>query len=690
MDGMKRFLFGILLLLSQSSNSQVTWDGGGDGISWNDASNWSTNTVPVLTDNVLLDNSVVIAAYTVNIPAGSVTVSINSLRITPLGLNTITILIPSTNTANPGLAVTGSGDALVLNNNGILQNSTGAAGGAVGLTVAGSFRINNGGKYIHNNERGHAAIVNQLSIAAGTELGIFEFNVPGPSAFTISASGRTYGTLILNAAAAGTKTYAVPTALNPLTINGHFQLNQGTSFTWSAVSNIVVNRNLIQQSTSIITLGTVATSPKLFIKGDIDLRGILTENTTGTPAVELNGSTTIQQLSITGTLSGNNLDFVINNPLGTALLGDLLLPYRLSFIQGNLTIGNNSITAPATIGFTSTRHVITNGTGMLKIPGIGAGPIIFPIGINATSWNPVTIAAGNGVDYSARVETGISPVIAFPTYGINRTWNLMASVVNPGVTVSFQYAAADANAGVLPQPQLMEILQTDGVTTWSIIPGNTNINPAGADPSFVITTSSPLTINNSPVPYALGKKGGWILPVGYFIACRAEYRNSTGRISWKVTNIDDLNNFEVQRKINNSVFQTIARISPVSNQLEYDFTDPTISKGINQYRIRADLRNNGIRYSNIVAIIHDSKDILISIAPNPVHTSATLTLSSARQGGVHFTIYDMSGKLVKKWYSNFHQGITTIPIDVTDLQQGVYQVLASSLDTRTFFRFAKL
>lgn len=49
------------------SGSGIFWDGGGDGVSWNDAFNWSTDAVPTGTDVVFLDHSIVGGAYSVDI-----------------------------------------------------------------------------------------------------------------------------------------------------------------------------------------------------------------------------------------------------------------------------------------------------------------------------------------------------------------------------------------------------------------------------------------------------------------------------------------------------------------------------------------------------------------------------------------------------------------------------------------------
>src|SRR5262245_35824976 len=130
----KLFLIWILSSTSIFAYTQTKWDGGGDGLSWSDALNWVGDIVPGPSDNVLLDNSIVPGTYTVNLPPGVVVITINSLIISPTLPSTITLLLPASNMANPGLNITGSGDALILNQNAVLKNASGASTGG-GLNI---------------------------------------------------------------------------------------------------------------------------------------------------------------------------------------------------------------------------------------------------------------------------------------------------------------------------------------------------------------------------------------------------------------------------------------------------------------------------------------------------------------------------------------------------------------------------
>lgn len=242
---MKRIIIlSIGICFCASLDAQVKWDGGGDGVSWNDPANWLPDGVPLATSNVKLDNSTILSSYTVNLGSTNITTFVNTLSISPGSGISIVLKIPATNTANPGLNVGGMGDALIIDSGATILNSTGVAGGGVGLVVSNGIRINNGGKYIHNNIRGNAGIVSQLSSASGTEKGIFEFDVPGTAGYAVSLSGRTFGTLIFSANAAGLSRTYTGNGTSNLAIRGDLIINPGATMSCTITGNVVLSGNL--------------------------------------------------------------------------------------------------------------------------------------------------------------------------------------------------------------------------------------------------------------------------------------------------------------------------------------------------------------------------------------------------------------------------------------------------------------
>ena len=397
---MKRALIltGIAILCRTQLNAQSKlWDGGGSDSLWTNPLNWADDIVPGLTDEVLLDNSIVLDNYAVKLPAGSASTSISKLTMIPSANKTVRLIIPSINTANPGLNITGIGDALILNKGAVLVNATGVGSGGVGLNIAGTFRINNGGRYIHQNVRGNAAIVSQLSSVAGTEEGIFEFDIPS-GAGTLSLNGRTFGHLVLSAtAAAGVRTYTA-TGNSAITINGNLEINPGVTFSYGAnVSTITVKKNLVIAAGATFNIANGANSSLVNVKGDLTVAGTIRESGASTGSgIELSGNIS-QHVTVTGTIA-DTVFFRIDNTAGIILNSPLSLPYSLQLQKGQVT---TSLTNMLTLqrGCTLQADSLSGSfiDGPLRKEGLAnASKFLFPVGKNNMHrWMELKNATGN-------------------------------------------------------------------------------------------------------------------------------------------------------------------------------------------------------------------------------------------------------------------------------------------------------
>ena len=169
----------------------------------------------------------------------------------------------------PCFTATGPGYGILLNAGAIFRNSAAVSSG-VNLVVADSFRINNGGRYIHNTRASHAGNISQaLSRGLGTENGSFEFDVPG-GAYTTSITNRVYGNLIFSATASGGSQSYNSIAANPCTIKGDLQINDGVIFNIDLTNTFTINRDLLMQN-SMFNLASQPNNTRYIIRGNITL-----------------------------------------------------------------------------------------------------------------------------------------------------------------------------------------------------------------------------------------------------------------------------------------------------------------------------------------------------------------------------------------------------------------------------------
>ena len=190
------------LLASWTASGQWKWDGEAGDSSWTTPANWFPDGVPASGDDVLLDNSLLNKDYEVRLPAGAISISLDSLILQPGAGKVIRLVIPSTNKAAPALSITGPGESLRIEAGAVLINASGAASGEP-LQPAGWLRISDGGRYIHATPRANARLIDRLSTEPGTSTGIFEFDVPGTSGYTVSLTGNTFGSVVFRSKAAG-------------------------------------------------------------------------------------------------------------------------------------------------------------------------------------------------------------------------------------------------------------------------------------------------------------------------------------------------------------------------------------------------------------------------------------------------------------------------------------------------------
>lgn len=694
---MKKYFVSLLLLfITLVPGAQVTWDGGGDGISWNDQDNWTGDNLPGATDNVLLDNSSVTTSYTVGLPAGAVTVTLLSLTITPSGGNTITLNLPTTSTAAPGLSITGAGDALVLNSNAVFRNSSGATSGST-VDIANTFRINNGGHYIHNTPRGNASIVAQLSTAAGTESGEFEFDVPAAS-YTPSLSGRNYGSLTFKSVASGGTATYIGGGASTCTVRGNLSINTGVIFSLSMSANFVIQQDYTQFPSSTFNLQSSTNNNMVRIAGDIVYDGIITESNSGLPGIELNG-TVPQVVSGTGQFQ-NSVTFVVNNPAGITLGSALALPYHLTLTEGRInTTAVNLLTLldNATVSGSSATSFVN---GPMKKA--GDDPFVFPIG-KGSVLAPFAISGGTGAtvtdeftaEYFRSNPQGIyggCPVFCMP--GLDHIsyveyWNLErnAGTATKQVTLAV-HALSFCKLLASTYVSRRDVTQwTNEATTISFGPvacgtglecGTLTTTAALASFGvFTLATDQPFSAN--PLPIRLSS-----------FDARKQSSN-TALISWELAaTCSKDTRFEVQRSSDGRLFSRLSELPGNETSLVYNIIDNRLDKGRTWYRLEMTDENGTVSYSRVVAIINDDRDLLITtVFPNPVKDEAMILLSAANGGRVQVEVYSISGHNVKSWIAVINEGSNNIPVYLAGLQAGVYYIMVSDQQTKAVSRFIK-
>lgn len=375
------------------AGAQIRWDGEAANGYWSDPLNWENNQTPGPEDTVLMDHSYVEGNYTVQLPSGDTLVVVHQLHLMPGFSDSITLLLPNANTVSPAFQAGGEGAAIIIGNRATFINNSGAASGTpVSVSGEGFFRIENGGHYIHRTERGHTTgLVSRLAVDAGTEEGIFEFDVPGAAAYTVSVSNRIYGHLVFSADAAGVNKTYTGAGINPLQVQSSLHIKPAALFSYgSNVSQIEIAGDCRIDSGGRFNIANGVNPSAIWLSGHLHCDGTILQTGAATLSSWQMRGTSPQTISGMGKWIGK-ISLVVNNAAGVLLPDTLFLPYHLDLQNGKV------ITQGAAALVMQSSGTVSNASANSFVEGrmgwIGGSPFVFPIGTGGI-FAPIGIDGG--------------------------------------------------------------------------------------------------------------------------------------------------------------------------------------------------------------------------------------------------------------------------------------------------------
>ncbi|MGI4736003.1 MAG: T9SS type A sorting domain-containing protein [Janthinobacterium lividum] len=676
------------------------WTGAAGTTSWFDAANWEGGTLPASADDVVLDHRYVAAKYTVSLSSGSQTAqsatTVSSLRLRPQAGDSILFDIPPTNTLAAALTISRSatGDtAIYIGNRGFLSQRSGATeNGSVPLDVAGTnptVFILNGGSVRHQSVRGATEYVENLSGAAGTELGNFYYRLPVAGTATISGSGRTYGNLIFQKLPALATANYTASGVSNLTVNGTLTTEVGTVFTSSLTGDVVLKGNLLNN-------GNLRVTPALNGSGT---RQLLLQ---GTAAQVVAGVALGDPATATSYLA-TNANLEINNAAGVTLQTPVTLSNVLTLTKGFLTTSATNVLTlmPAATMSAGSENSFVNGPVARPITSVDNATGVytsytFPVGKGA-SYRPITlnISSQSGTTtYRAEQFEG-DPGQNTAGSDLTRVSKLRWFTITPfsgttvaqpsgfAGTISLSYGPTDG----ITDPSAKTLVlakRADASQPWANI-GRTNItNTSLAGPAnstltssvftsfsdFVLASTDPsATIN--PLPVTLTSFGALRLPGGAV------------QVNWATASEQHSAYFEVQRSLDGSTFTTVDKVlaSGTTTQTHaYTSRDQVAPASKLHYRLRQVDTDGTETFSPVVILAPTEAAAPLALYPNPAHDQLTI----AAAAGLEVQVCDLTGRVLQT---------TILPtsgkLSMAALPAGTYLLRVSVGGQRRALRFTK-
>lgn len=408
--------------------------------------------------------------------------------------------------------------------------------------------------------------------------------------------------------------------------------------------------------------------------------------------------------SLTGTLK-------INNSAGLPTTGVTLSQSTTVAGTLDLTLGKLTTSAGQLVTINNAASIINAGAnsfinGPAKKVGDDAS-FTFPVG-KGSIYAPIGISGGTGANASdeftaeyvrgnPQSSTGACPIYCQP--GMDHVsyveyWTLdrnVASTATKQITLDVHATSfcAEINNTYVSQWDPSAPDKWSRETSSSILTGTVGILELGT-----VTTVNPISSFAANRYFTLGTDRPFLnnpLPVTLVDFKIKKYSEQAAIAEWELTDYCfTATQFELEHSTDKTSFAVIAVQPGKENSRFYFHNDTRIAKGTNWYRLKITEVDGKITYSKVIAVINDTKGLLItSVFPNPVSNTATITLSAARSGMADVQLYDISGTVVYRRRSAIAEGTNNLPIELGKLSAGVYHLAVQSADSKAVYRLVK-
>lgn len=413
-------------------------------------------------------------------------------------------------------------------------------------------------------------------------------------------------------------------------------------------------------ATPVLAIVQIGGSPTILQGSMGSSAPIFNVNTTGLQLLYSAGTGNIS----TGTevpLSRNVTFLTINNANLTSLTltgGNLAVTGTLNCSAGNMLLGANTLTAGVMSGGSATSHIITDGTGKLA-SSVATTPITFPVGANATMYDPVVLTenAAVGNTYAVKVENGAvvnSP--ADPTKTVQKNWDISkvtSNASNVNATLTYD-ATTTVGANYNAAGSLVVGHWNSVASIWEEFPATisgTSVSVTG------LTSFSPFAIANATA----------LLPIE-LISFTAKKTGNDIRLDWATASESNNEKFEIERSQDGKNFAKVGSKDgrgTTTSVTNYNFTDNQAPQTILYYRLKQMDFDKKFTYTQILAIDNRREKEGVLVYPNPA--TELLYFQTENQEQPIF-IYNTSGLLVKK--------LDTVPssLSISDLPAGIYLI----------------
>lgn len=569
----------------------------------------------------------------------------------------------------------------------------------------------------------------QESVAVNTDASAGAFTVSSQNTATSwTANGTNTATITWNVA--GTNTGSV----NCSNVDIILSTDGGVTFTDTLAAN---TPNDGSQAVTIPSLPTAIGRVMVKARGNIFFN-VNAANITITSSCSANGSTFSPTSSVTGAVGNSALDLSLSPVYGSLVTSGGTISGQLTASDpaGYLAVYNTISTScdyynGNTYRYDSYRFTPSVSGSYTFSRNSGSFYDIFNVysgdftptspctnfmmsscqdvgGLAVVNSYSVTLNAGQYYTLTVGSFNGANPTLPENyTIGVSGPGGLYNNTPSPGAGFNYTYVIVDNATGLIKAIDASSDLSnaaTYPVGTTYTIYGLSYSNAVSlatlnsyAGTSF---TSFRNTILYNPATLCGSVASNTVLVTVTSVLSSAQLlpltANKTGNsvnLKWATNSSENSNYFEVWRSGNNTTFDqlvgTVFAKGNSTDRVDYELNDNSPLPAWNYYRVKQVAKDGSISQGNIAKVNMQQAGSTLSLYPNPVKSSFTLTYNANNVETVSVRIFNSKGSLVYTSGLSAQTGVNQYTVPATSLAQGIYVVQVVSSTGSYTARFVK-
>jgi glucose/arabinose dehydrogenase len=188
-----------------------------------------------------------------------------------------------------------------------------------------------------------------------------------------------------------------------------------------------------------------------------------------------------------------------------------------------------------------------------------------------------------------------------------------------------------------------------------------------------------------------------VLPLNLLTFTGTLQNNSSTLLNWRTSNEVNTSHFEVERSTDGANFSGIGQVNADGNPggtKEYSFVDNNVidlQVLILYYRLKIIDVDGSFKYSKVISVSLNDLVGKVTVAPNPVHSTTTISITGKENGKVKWSLFDNTGRVLFNNEISVKRGAKTqFSLSMEKLSAGTYYIKLSGAGISRKIKVQKL